>query len=144
MTKDEIISHLMDKISQNEKFKKTLLGISNDQCLHENITDTKERNKLFIFLGTSLALLAFSDIINFKDESNYCESVGDDPIIIELTEKIAKNKNLFNLVAEIVKNTINEDESRIRYHFFLMTALPILAERNIIDIKEGWNNKSPF
>ncbi len=143
MNKKEQINGLMKTIIENKKLKEALLGIANDQCLNEEIENLEERNKLFIFLGMSLALLSYSQAITLNEEKYYTITKNESEIINN-TDRISKNKILLDLIADIVKNEVDKEESRVRYHIFLATALSMLFNRNMISINESENYKSPY
>ena len=142
MNKKGEISNLINKVSNNEKLKEVMIGIANDQCLHENIEDVEGRNDLFMFLGLSLALLSYSDIIAINDEYN---NPNENASKIKLLAKeISKNKNLNMLITSIVNHEAEEGESKVRLHLFLTISLAILSNRNMININNNWNNKTPY
>jgi len=144
MNKKETINNLINTVSKNEKLKEAMIGISNDQYLSDGVDDLEKRNDFFAFLGISLALLAYSEIITLNNETDYCEPSQDEKTISSFAEKVQKNKTLFNLITDIINNETREDESKVRYHIFLTTALSLLVGRNMITINEDWNNKSPY
>ena len=142
MNKKEEINILMNEILGNEKLKEVMIGIANDQCLQENTEDIKERNNLFMFLGLSLALLSYSDIITMNDEYNNPRE--DSSEIKALTKEISKNKNLNMLITNIINHEADENESKVRLHLFLTISLAMLNNRKIININDNWNNRSPY
>ena len=132
----------MNKVSDNEKLKEVMIGIANDQCLHENIEDIEEKNNLFMFLGLSLALLSYSGIITINDE---CNNQNEDVSKIKLSKKeISKNKNLNMLITSIVNHEAEENESKVRLHLFLTVSLAMLSNRKMIIINDNWNDKNPY
>lgn len=143
MDKEEKISHLMSLVSKNEKLKEEMMFLCTDQCSSEDCHDIELRNELFIFLGLSLALLAYSEIITLNNELDYKDS-SDRLEVTSLTKKTQKNEILVKLITDIVNHETEENQSRVRHHIFLLTALPVLANRNMICINNDWNRKSPY
>lgn len=143
MSKEETIKNIMSIVSKNGKLKEEMMLLSTDQCSSEGIFETELRNELFVFLGLSLALLSYSEIIILNYESDFKES-SDSLEITSLTEKIQKNKVLIKLITDIVNHETDENQSKVRHHIFLLVSLPALANRNMISINNDWNNKSPY
>jgi len=144
MNKKETINNLMDVVSKNKELKEAMIGISNDQYMSEGVGDLEKRNDFFAFLGMSLSLLTYSEIITLNNETDYCEPNQDKKIIVSVTEKVQKNKILSKLITDIINNELEKDESKIKYHIFLTTALSLLASQNIITINKDWNRKNPY
>ena len=143
MNKEETIENIMNIVSKNGKLKEEMMFLSTDQCSSEGIFETELRNELFVFLGLSLALLSYSEIIILNYESDFKES-SDSLEITSLTEKIQKNKILIKLITDIVNHETDENQSKVRHHIFLLVSLPVLASRNMISVNNDWNNKSPY
>ncbi len=142
MNKKEKINEIMKKLLEDENLKKILIGVSNDQCLSEDINDLEERNNLFAFLGMSLSLLFYSEILKLNTESNFVDF--EEEKVNKITKDIKYNKELNGLIKEIVDNEIDINESKIKYHLFLTIVLGMLINRNIICLNKEAKNKDLY
>jgi hypothetical protein len=140
------ISSLISKIAKNKKLQEMMIGISNDHCISQKRSnDLDFRNNLFMFLGTALALLSFTEVISLKKKSKYITKENLDIDAISNAEKLVKNNaNLNNLITEIVKNETVESQSQVENHLFLVNALVFLVNRNVIEVNSEWNHKNPY